>query len=83
MRDPVLRRVAGGIHLSFLLPALMGLFAQVGGPEQPQVRRVAPGRSGLSSIQAEALPSSWRARAGPPGAEGGRSVPSVRASGPA
>jgi cytochrome bd-type quinol oxidase subunit 2 len=41
MRDPALRRVVGGIYLSFLLPALMGLFAQVGGTEQPQVWRAA------------------------------------------
>ncbi|MET9604866.1 hypothetical protein ABZZ17_07325 [Streptomyces sp. NPDC006512] len=39
MRDPDLRRVVGGIYLSFLLPALMGLFAQVGGTEQPQIWR--------------------------------------------
>ncbi|MER7000578.1 hypothetical protein [Streptomyces sp. NPDC000410] len=41
MRDPALRRVVGGIYLSFLLPALMGLFAQVGGTEQPQFWRAA------------------------------------------
>ncbi|MER5854968.1 hypothetical protein ABT131_04975 [Streptomyces sp900105245] len=41
MREPALRRVVGGIYLSFLLPALMGLFAQVGGTQQPQVWRVA------------------------------------------
>ncbi|WP_030864780.1 hypothetical protein [Streptomyces sp. NRRL F-2747] len=41
MGDPSLRRVVGGIYLSFLLPALMGLFAQVGGTEQPQVWRAA------------------------------------------
>lgn len=39
MRAPALRRVVGGIYLSFLLPALMGLFAQVGGTEQPQIWR--------------------------------------------
>ncbi|MFJ3922233.1 hypothetical protein [Streptomyces sp. NPDC090022] len=39
MREPALRRVVGGIYLSFLLPALMGLFAQVGGTEQPQIWR--------------------------------------------
>ncbi|MER5932004.1 hypothetical protein [Streptomyces sp. NPDC002054] len=39
MRRRGLRRVVGGIYLSFLLPALMGLFAQVGGTEQPQVWR--------------------------------------------
>ncbi|MFB0629340.1 hypothetical protein [Streptomyces sp. AB3(2024)] len=41
MREPALRRIVGGIYLSFLLPALMGLFAQVGGTEQPQIWRVA------------------------------------------
>ncbi|THA41397.1 hypothetical protein [Streptomyces sp. A1547] len=40
MRDPAVRRVVGGIYLSFLLPALMGLFAQVG-VEQPQIWRAA------------------------------------------
>lgn len=33
--DPSMRRTIGGIYLSFLLPALMGLFAQVGGTENP------------------------------------------------
>ncbi|MEU2062481.1 hypothetical protein [Streptomyces sp. NPDC013455] len=41
MREPALRRVVGGVYLSFLLPALMGLFAQVGGTEQPQIWRAA------------------------------------------
>ncbi len=41
MREPALRRVVGGVYLSFLLPALMGLFAQVGGTENPQVWRTA------------------------------------------
>ncbi|MFD7440502.1 hypothetical protein [Streptomyces sp. NPDC059909] len=39
LRDPTLRRTVGGIYLSFLLPALMGLFAQVGGTETPAVWR--------------------------------------------
>ncbi|MFE2145739.1 hypothetical protein ACFXA3_29080 [Streptomyces sp. NPDC059456] len=39
MREPALRRLVGGIYLSFLLPALMGLFAQVGGTRQPQIWR--------------------------------------------
>jgi hypothetical protein len=30
MRDPDSRSAVGGVYLSFLLPALMGLFAQVG-----------------------------------------------------
>ncbi|GAA3527109.1 hypothetical protein AFL01nite_04060 [Aeromicrobium flavum] len=38
--DPVRRRAIGGVYLAFLLPALMGLFAQVGGVEEPLVWRV-------------------------------------------
>lgn len=38
--DPAIRRAVGGIYLSFLLPALMGLFAQVGGTESPLVWRL-------------------------------------------
>jgi hypothetical protein len=34
------RRAVGGIYLTFLLPALMGLFAQVGGAETPMIWRV-------------------------------------------
>ncbi|MGW9497927.1 hypothetical protein ACWG5P_26730 [Streptomyces prasinus] len=41
MRDRAQRRVVGGIYLSFLLPAAMGLFAQVGGIEQPRIWRSA------------------------------------------
>jgi len=40
VRDPVRRRAVGGVYLAFLLPALMGLFAQVGGLETPAVWRV-------------------------------------------
>ncbi|MFE5854686.1 MULTISPECIES: hypothetical protein [unclassified Streptomyces] len=39
LRSDALRRVVGGIYLSFLLPALMGLFAQVGGVETPEIWR--------------------------------------------
>ncbi|MEU6665987.1 hypothetical protein [Streptomyces sp. NPDC046727] len=39
--NPAQRRVVGGVYVSFLLPALMGLFAQVGGTEQPQIWRAA------------------------------------------
>ncbi|MFD8194946.1 hypothetical protein [Streptomyces wuyuanensis] len=39
MRRPALRRGVGGVCLSFLLPALMGLFAQVGGDSTPGLRR--------------------------------------------
>jgi hypothetical protein len=34
------RRAVGGVYLTFLLPALMGLFAQVGGAETPAIWRV-------------------------------------------
>ena len=40
LRDPEQRAVVGGVYLSFLLPALMGLFAQVGGTETPAIWRV-------------------------------------------
>jgi predicted ABC-type exoprotein transport system permease subunit len=38
-RDPTMRRAIGGVYLSFFLPALMGLFAQVGGTESPGIWR--------------------------------------------
>jgi hypothetical protein len=34
------RRAVGGVYLTFLLPAMMGLFAQVGGAETPMIWRV-------------------------------------------
>lgn len=40
MRDPQLRGIVGGVYVSFLLPALMGLFAQIGGTETPTFWRV-------------------------------------------
>ncbi|MDN5765088.1 MAG: hypothetical protein L0H96_05510 [Humibacillus sp.] len=40
VRDPAQRRAVGGVYVAFLLPALMGLFAQVGGLEDPLVWRV-------------------------------------------
>jgi hypothetical protein len=39
-RDPVQRRAIGGVYLAFLLPALMGLFAQVGGTQDQLVWRL-------------------------------------------
>ena len=39
LREPQLRHMVGGIYLSFLLPGLMGLFAQVGGTETPEIWR--------------------------------------------
>ena len=38
--EPARRRAVGGVYLAFLLPALMGLFAQVGGVEDPLVWRI-------------------------------------------
>ena len=38
--DPHERRTVGGVYLAFLLPGLMGLFAQVGGTDTPEVWRV-------------------------------------------
>ncbi len=35
LREPPTRRRVGAVYLSFLLPALMGLFAQVGGTVSP------------------------------------------------
>ena len=39
-RNPVQRRAVGGVYLTFLLPALMGLFAQIGGTGEPLVWRL-------------------------------------------
>jgi len=39
MSDPDLRRSVGGVYATFLLPAMMGLFAQVGGTANPHVWR--------------------------------------------
>jgi hypothetical protein len=39
MADRDLRRSVGGIYAAFLLPAMMGLFAQVGGTSNPDVWR--------------------------------------------
>ena len=40
VRDPAQRRAIGGVYLAFLLPGLMGLFAQVGGVENSLVWRL-------------------------------------------
>jgi len=40
MREPGMRRRVGSVYLAFLLPALMGLFAQIGGSESPVFWRV-------------------------------------------
>jgi hypothetical protein len=39
MRDRELRRAVGGVYLAFLLPAMMGLFAQVGTADTPMIWR--------------------------------------------
>lgn len=40
LREPAVRRQVASVYLSFLLPALMGLFAQIGGSESPMFWRV-------------------------------------------
>ncbi len=35
MHEPATRRRVGSVYLAFLLPALMGLFAQIGGAQSP------------------------------------------------
>jgi hypothetical protein len=40
MSEEGLRRAVGGVYLAFFLPALMGLFAQVGGSSSPGFWRV-------------------------------------------
>lgn len=40
VRDPAQRRAIGGVYSAFLLPALMGLFAQVGGRQDQLVWRL-------------------------------------------
>ena len=39
LREPAIRRQVASVYLSFLLPALMGLFAQIGGSESPMFWR--------------------------------------------
>lgn len=38
--DPARRHAVAGVYLAFLLPALMGLFAQIGGVQTPAVWRI-------------------------------------------
>src|SRR3954451_22062849 len=40
VRDPETRPAVGGVYLALLLPALMGLFAQVGGPGTSTMWRI-------------------------------------------
>jgi len=63
--DPRRRRVAGGIYLSFLLPALMSMFAQIN-PANPLVWRTSFGVSALVG-----LVSSLRLLAADPGRTSG------------
>lgn len=69
--DPARRRAIGGVYLAFLLPALMGLFAQVGGVEQPLVWRlsfIVIALAGLAStlrlLSTDAVPAVRAVRAG-------------------
>ncbi len=54
LSTPEVRKLAGGIYLSFLLPALMGLFAQVA-PDRPFMWRTTFGLVSLVGIV-----STWR-----------------------
>jgi hypothetical protein len=40
LRNPATRTAVGGVYLAFLFPALMGLFAQVGGPGTTTIWRI-------------------------------------------
>lgn len=40
LRDPAIRPAVGGVYLALLLPALMGLFAQVGGNGTTTIWRI-------------------------------------------
>src|SRR6476469_8507485 len=62
------RRAVGGVYLSFLLPALMGLFAQVGGTETPVIWRVSfVGIAIVGGVSPVRLLRHSRGRAGPQG----------------
>lgn len=62
LRDPETRASVGGVYLSFLLPALMGLFAQVGGPGTTTIWRISFVAIALIGLLAtlRALPRSRR-----------------------
>lgn len=66
LADPVRRRAVGGVYLSFLLPAAMGLFAQVGGDGTTTVWRVSFVAFAVVGVVAtlRALPLSHRAGGG-------------------
>jgi hypothetical protein len=62
LRNPATRSAVGSVYLSFLLPALMGLFAQVGGPGTTTIWRIS--FVGIAAVGAlatlRALPHSRR-----------------------
>src|SRR3954453_4370805 len=62
LRDPATRTSVGGVYLSFLLPALMGLFAQVGGTGTSTIWRISFVAIALVGLGAtlRALPPSRR-----------------------
>jgi hypothetical protein len=76
LRTPQGRRDAGGIYLAFLLPALMGLFAQVGGTEDPAIWRVSFVVVALvgcwSTLGCCSVPAPTATRASSPGTAGSR-----------
>ncbi len=63
--DPARRRAVGGVYLTFLLPAAMGLVAQVGGSRDPEVWR-----SGFVVAAAVGCWSSGRLLSATPGGRG-------------
>lgn len=66
LRDQATRSAVGGVYLSFLLPALMGLFAQVGGPGTTTIWRISFVAIALVGLLAtlRALPHSRRSDVG-------------------
>ena len=68
LRNAEQRAVVGGVYLSFLLPALMGLFAQVGGTETPAIWRVSfVGIAVVGGVSTVRLLRRSRSRPGPQG----------------
>jgi protein-S-isoprenylcysteine O-methyltransferase Ste14 len=68
LREAGQRAVVGGVYLSFLLPALMGLFAQVGGTETPAIWRVSfVGIAIVGGVSTMRLVRRSRTRPGPRG----------------
>jgi hypothetical protein len=62
LRDPTTRTAVGGVYLAFLFPALMGLFAQVGGTGTTTIWRISFVAIALVGLVAtlRALPHSRR-----------------------